>query len=197
MLPISYSDALPLLRNLDGAVVPDAWRGALPVTYHFGSGTPTVRMKLQFNWEMKKIYDVIAKMKGSELPDQWIIRGNHHDAWVNGADDPISGLVAEMEEARAIGELVKSGWKPKRTIVYAAWDAEEQGLIGSTEWVEAHADELRQKAAVYINTDSNGRGFWASAVRTRSRSSLTRLAVTFPIRRPKCLCGNAPVRSKS
>jgi len=159
VLPISYSDALPLLRNLDGAVVPDAWRGALPVTYHFGSGTPTVRMKLQFNWEMKKIYDVIAKMKGSELPDQWIIRGNHHDAWVNGADDPISGLVAEMEEARAIGELVKSGWKPKRTIVYAAWDAEEQGLIGSTEWVETHADELRQKAAVYINTDSNGRGF--------------------------------------
>ena len=159
VLPISYSDALPLLRNLDGAVVPDAWRGALPVTYHFGGGTPTVRMKLEFNWETKTIYDVIAKMKGSELPDQWIIRGNHHDAWVNGADDPISGLVAEMEEARAIGELVKSGWKPKRTIVYAAWDAEEQGLIGSTEWVETHADELRQKAAVYINTDSNGRGF--------------------------------------
>ncbi len=159
VLPISYSDALPLLRNLDGAVVPDAWRGALPVTYHFGGGTPTVRVKLEFNWETKTIYDVIAKMKGSELPDQWIIRGNHHDAWVNGADDPISGLVAEMEEARAIGELVKSGWKPKRTIVYAAWDAEEQGLIGSTEWVETHADELRQKAAVYINTDSNGRGF--------------------------------------
>lgn len=159
VLPISYGDALPLLRNMDGAVVPDAWRGALPVTYHFGGGTPTVRMKLEFNWETKTIYDVIAKMKGSELPDQWIIRGNHHDAWVNGADDPISGLVAEMEEARAIGELVKTGWKPKRTIVYAAWDAEEEGLIGSTEWVETHADELRQKAAVYINTDSNGRGF--------------------------------------
>jgi len=163
VLPISYGDALPLLRNLDGAVVPDAWRGALPVTYHFGGSTPTVRMKLQFNWETKTIYDVIAKIKGAELPDQWIIRGNHHDAWVNGADDPISGLVAEMEEARAIGELVKTGWRPKRTIVYAAWDAEEEGLIGSTEWVETHADELRQKAAVYINTDSNGRGFLGMA----------------------------------
>ena len=159
VLPISYADALPLLRNLDGAVVPDAWRGALPVTYHFGGGTPTVRMKLEFNWEMKTIYNVIAKMQGSERPDQWIIRGNHHDAWVNGASDPISGMVAEMEEARAIGELAKTGWKPKRTIVYCAWDAEEEGLIGSTEWVEANADELRKKAAVYINTDSNGRGF--------------------------------------
>lgn len=159
VLPISYSDALPLLRNLDGAVVPEPWRGALPVTYHFGGGTPTVRMKLEFNWDIKTIYNVIAKMQGSERPDQWIIRGNHHDAWVNGASDPISGMVAEMEEARAIGELVRSGWKPKRTIVYCAWDAEEQGLIGSTEWVEAHAEELRKKAAVYINTDSNGRGF--------------------------------------
>ncbi|MBP7475530.1 MAG: M28 family peptidase [Pyrinomonadaceae bacterium] len=159
VLPISYADALPLLRNLDGAVVPDAWRGALPVTYHFGGGTPTVRMKLEFKWEMKTIYNVVAKMQGSERPDQWIIRGNHHDAWVNGASDPISGMVAELEEARAIGELTKTGWKPKRTIVYCAWDAEEQGLIGSTEWVEANADELRKKAAVYINTDSNGRGF--------------------------------------
>lgn len=159
VLPISYADALPLLRNLDGAVVPDAWRGALPVTYHFGGGAPTVRMKLEFNWEMKTIYNVIAKMQGSERPDQWIIRGNHHDAWVNGADDPLSGMVSEMEEARAIGELAKTGWKPKRTIVYCAWDAEEEGLIGSTEWVEANAEELRKKAAVYINTDSNGRGF--------------------------------------
>ncbi|MEQ1922072.1 MAG: transferrin receptor-like dimerization domain-containing protein [Pyrinomonadaceae bacterium] len=159
VLPISYADALPLLRNLDGAVVPDAWRGALPVTYHFGGGTPTVRMKLEFNWEMKTIYNVIAKMQGSERPVQWIIRGNHHDAWVNGASDPISGMVAEMEEARAIGELAKTGWRPKRTIVYCAWDAEEEGLIGSTEWVEANAEELRKKAAVYINTDSNGRGF--------------------------------------
>ena len=159
VLPISYSDALPLLRNLDGAVVPDAWRGALPVTYHFGGKTPTVHLKLEFNWDIKPIYDVIAKMKGSEFPDQWIIRGNHRDAWVNGADDPTSGQVAMMEEARSIAELTKTGWKPKRTIVYAAWDGEEQGLLGSTEWVEEHADELAKKAAVYINTDSNGRGF--------------------------------------
>ena len=159
VLPISYSDALPILRNLDGAVVPAAWRGALPITYHFGGGSPTVRIKLEFNWDIKPIFNVIAKMKGNERPDQWIIRGNHHDAWVNGASDPLSGIVAEMEEARAIGELAKTGWKPKRTIVYAAWDAEEEGLMGSTEWVETHADELRQKAAVYINTDSNGRGF--------------------------------------
>ncbi len=159
VLPISYADALPLLKNLDGAVVPDAWRGALPVTYHFGGKTPTVHLKLEFNWDIISIYDVIAKMPGSERPDQWIIRGNHRDAWVNGADDPTSGQVAMMEEARSIGELVRSGWKPKRTIVYAAWDGEEQGLLGSTEWVEEHADELEKKAAVYINTDSNGRGF--------------------------------------
>jgi len=159
VLPISYSDALPLLKNLDGAVVPDSWRGALPTTYHFGGKTPTVRMKLEFNWDIKTIYDVIAKMPGSERPDQWIIRGNHRDAWVNGADDPLSGQVAMMEEARAVSELAKTGWKPKRTIIYAAWDAEEEGLIGSTEWAELHADELQQKAAVYINTDSNGRGF--------------------------------------
>jgi N-acetylated-alpha-linked acidic dipeptidase len=159
VLPISYADALPLLKNLDGAVVPESWRGALPITYHFGGNTPTVRLKLEFNWDIKPIYNVIATMLGSERPDQWIIRGNHRDAWVNGANDPISGLVAMMEEARSIGELAKTGWKPKRTIIYAAWDAEEEGLIGSTEWVEEHADELRNKAAVYINTDSNGRGF--------------------------------------
>lgn len=159
VLPISYADALPLLRNLDGAVVPDSWRGALPITYHFGGKTPTVRLKLEFNWDIKPIYNVIARMNGSERPDQWIIRGNHRDAWVNGADDPISGLVAMMEEARSISELAKTGWKPKRTIVFAAWDGEEEGLLGSTEWAETHAAELRDKAAVYINTDSNGRGF--------------------------------------
>jgi N-acetylated-alpha-linked acidic dipeptidase len=159
VLPISYSDALPLLRNLDGAVVPEQWRGALPITYHFGGNTPTVHMKLAFNWDTKTIYDVIAKMKGSERPDEWIIRGNHHDAWVNGADDPLSGQVAMMEEARAIGELAKTSWRPKRTLVYCAWDGEEEGLLGSTEWVETHADELSQKAVAYINSDTNGRGF--------------------------------------
>jgi N-acetylated-alpha-linked acidic dipeptidase len=159
VLPISYSDAAPLLKNLDGAVVPDSWRGALPYTYHFGGSSPIVHMRLEFNWDIKPIYDVIAKMQGSERPDEWIIRGNHHDGWVNGADDPLAGQVAMLEEARGIAELATTGWKPKRTIVYCAWDAEEEGLLGSTEWVEAHAAELSQKAAVYINTDGNGRGF--------------------------------------
>ena len=160
VMPISYSDALPLLKNLQGAVAPQGWRGALPITYHIGgTGAVKVHLKLAFNWDIKPAYNVIAKLRGAEFPDQWILRGNHHDAWVNGADDPISGMVALMEEARAVGELARQGWKPKRTIVYAAWDAEEPGLLGSTEWAEKHAEELRQKAVVYINTDSNGRGF--------------------------------------
>ncbi len=159
VMPISYSDAKPLLQALGGPVAPESWRGALPITYHCGPGPAKVRLKLEFNWNIAPAYDVIAKIKGSEFPDEWIIRGNHHDAWVNGADDPISGMVATMEEARAIGELVKTGWKPKRTIIYCAWDAEEPGLLGSTEWAEAHADELKNKAVIYINSDSNGRGF--------------------------------------
>ncbi len=160
VLPISYSDALPLLRNLNGPIAPEGWRGALPVTYHLGgTNSLKVHLKLEFNWDTKTIYDVIARLNGAQLPDEWIIRGNHHDAWVNGADDPLSGQVAMLEEARAVGELVKKGYKPKRTIIYAAWDGEEPGLIGSTEWVETHAEMLKEKAAVYINTDSNGRGF--------------------------------------
>ena len=159
VLPISYKDALPLLKALEGPVAPPAWRGALPVTYHLGPGPATVHLKLKFDWSRAPAYDVIAVLPGSEFPDQWIIRGNHHDAWVNGATDPVSGMVALLEEARALGELVKQGWKPKRTIVYAAWDAEEPGLLGSTEWVELHAETLQKKAVVYINTDSNARGF--------------------------------------
>jgi N-acetylated-alpha-linked acidic dipeptidase len=159
VLPISYGDAQPFLRALGGAVAPQAWRGALPVTYHLGPGPATVHLKLEFNWDVKTIYDVIARLKGSERPDEWVIRGNHHDAWVNGADDPISGQVALLEEARAVGELARTGWKPKRTIIYCAWDGEEPGLLGSTEWVETHMDELRQHAVLYLNTDSNGRGF--------------------------------------
>ncbi|MEW6733217.1 MAG: M28 family metallopeptidase [Acidobacteriota bacterium] len=159
VLPISYADALPLLRALGGPVSPSAWRGALPLTYHLGPGPATIHLKLEFDWKMTPIYNVIAKIPGSERPQEWIIRGNHHDAWVCGADDPISGLVALMEEARALGELVKSGWRPKRTIVYAAWDAEEQGLLGSTEWAETHAELLQKQTAIYINSDSNGRGF--------------------------------------
>ncbi len=159
VLPISYADALPFLKALGGPVAPEAWRGALPVTYHLGPGPAKAHLKLEFDWRMEPVRDVLAVLKGSELPDEWILRGNHYDAWVNGAQDPISGLVAELSEAKALGVLVKSGWKPKRTIVYAAWDGEEPGLIGSTEWVETHAEELSKKAVAYLNTDSNGRGF--------------------------------------
>jgi N-acetylated-alpha-linked acidic dipeptidase len=163
VLPISHEDALPLLQSLNGPVVPVAWRGRLPITYHAGPGKEKVHLKLQFNWDIKTVYNVIAKLSGSELPDEWIIRGNHHDGWVNGAADPISGMVSEMDEARAIGELVKKGFKLKRTIVYCAWDGEEQGLLGSTEWAEDHQEELRKKAVAYINTDGNSRGFVGAA----------------------------------
>lgn len=159
VLPLSYADAQPLLAALEGPVAPAHWRGALPITYHIGPGPAKVHLKVSSNWGMKTIYDVIGEIHGSEYPDEWIIRGNHHDAWVNGAADPVSGLVALMEEARALGELVKQGWKPLRTLIYCAWDAEEQGLIGSTEWVETHAEELKQKAALYVNTDMSLRGY--------------------------------------
>ncbi len=159
VLPISYGDAQPLLAALKGPVAPDPWRGALPLTYHLGPGPAKVHLKVQANWDSKTLYDVIAKIPGSTDPDEWIVRGNHHDAWVNGAEDPVSAMVDEMEEARALGELLKQGWKPKRTIIYCAWDGEEEGLLGSTEWAETHADELRQHAAAYINTDGNGRGY--------------------------------------
>ena len=159
VLPISYHDAQPLLESLGGPVAPEDWRGALPITYHIGPGKTSVRLKLEFDWKIVPAYNVIAKIKGSEFPDQWIVRGNHHDAWNPGANDPISGIASMMEEAKSIGELVKNGYKPKRTLVYCAWDAEEPGLIGSTEWVEDHVAELKQKAVVYINSDGNGRGF--------------------------------------
>jgi N-acetylated-alpha-linked acidic dipeptidase len=159
VLPISYHDATPLLQALEGSVAPDEWKGALPFTYHIGGGKARVHLKLSFDWQIRPCYDVIAKLKGSEQPDQWVIRGNHHDAWVNGAADPISGLAALLEEAKAIGALHKQGYQPKRTLVYCAWDGEEPGLLGSTEWVEDHAAELKEKAVVYINSDNNGRGF--------------------------------------
>jgi N-acetylated-alpha-linked acidic dipeptidase len=160
VLPISYQDALPLLSALEGHVVPAEWRGALPVTYKVGgTGRVKVHLKTEFNWDLVPAYNIIAKIKGSESPDQWIIRGNHHDAWVNGADDPVSALAALLEEAKAIGKLAKSGYKPKRTIVYCVWDGEEPSLLGSTEWVEDHYTELKNKAIAYINTDGNSRGF--------------------------------------
>ena len=159
VLPISYADAEPLLAALGGPIAPREWRGGLPLTYHLGPGPGTVRLQVEFSWDMVTAYNVIAKMTGAEDPDVWIVRGNHHDAWVNGATDPVSGMAAVLLEARALGELLKEGWRPKRTIVYAGWDAEEPGLLGSTEWVEQHAELLRANAAVYINSDSNSRGF--------------------------------------
>ncbi|MEI7588063.1 MAG: transferrin receptor-like dimerization domain-containing protein [Chitinophagia bacterium] len=159
VLPISYGDASPLLKDMAGPVAPKAWSGGLPFAYHIGPSKSTVHLKLAFDWKLKPGINVIATIKGAEFPDQWIIRGNHHDAWVNGAADPISGMASELEEAIAIGGLLKQGWRPKRTLVYCAWDAEEPGLMGSTEWVEDHAVELQTKAVAYINSDGNGRGF--------------------------------------
>ena len=159
VLPISYGDAQPLLAALGGPLVPADWRGGLPLTYHIGPGPATVHLKVAFSWDIKPLYNVIARIEGSTYPDEWVIRGNHHDAWVNGAYDPVSGMATELEEARALGALLGQGWKPKRTIVYAAWDGEEEGLLGSTEWVEHHAAELERHAVAYINTDAYGRGF--------------------------------------
>jgi N-acetylated-alpha-linked acidic dipeptidase len=160
VLPISYGDAEPLLAAIRGQIAPRNWRGGLGLTYHIGPGPAKVHLKMKSDWSLKTIYDVIGKIAGSTEAGQWIIRGNHHDAWVNGAEDPISGLVAEMEEARGLGELYKAGWKPKRTILFCAWDAEEPGLIGSTEFAEEHFEELRAHAVVYINSDTNGRGYF-------------------------------------
>ena len=158
VMPISYADAQPLLAALTGPVAPPAWRGGLPITYRLGPGAARVHLKLEFDWKQTPLYNVIATLKGSTFPDEWVMRGNHHDGWVNGAEDPISGMVAELEEARALGELVKQGWRPKRTIVYTAWDGEEPSLLGSTEWVEEHMADMRAKGVFYLNTDGNGRG---------------------------------------
>ena len=160
VLPISYADAQPLLAALSGSVAPAEWRGGLGITYHVGPGPAKVHLKVKSNWDLKTLYDVIGKIPGATFPDEWVIRGNHHDGWVNGAEDPVSGQIAILEEARALGEMVKAGWKPKRTIIYCAWDGEEPGLLGSTEWAEQHYDELRAHAVAYINSDTNGRGYF-------------------------------------
>jgi N-acetylated-alpha-linked acidic dipeptidase len=159
VLPISYRDALPLLSAMEGPVVPSEWHGGLPITYHLGPGPAKVKLNLKFNWKTTIAYNVIAKLEGSEYPDEWIIRGNHHDGWNHGAADPISGMVALLAEAKSVAKLAKSGQIPSRTIIYAAWDAEEVGLIGSTEWAEDHAIELQEHAVAYLNTDGNSRGF--------------------------------------
>jgi N-acetylated-alpha-linked acidic dipeptidase len=159
VLPISYADATPLLQALTGPVAPAGWRGSLPLTYHVGPSTANVHMTVQSDWGQQPVYDVIATIKGATEPDQWIVRGNHHDGWVFGAWDPLAGNIALMAEAKAIGGLLKQGWRPQRTLVYASWDGEEPGLLGSTEWAETHAAELQQKAVLYVNSDTNGRGF--------------------------------------
>ncbi len=163
VLPISYGDAQPLLAALKGPMAPEKWRGALPQAYHVGPGPAKVHLKIRSNWDTKTLYDVIVRIQGANYPEEWIVRGNHHDAWVNGAEDPISGAVALIEEARGLSELLRQGWQPKRTIIYCLWDGEEEGLLGSTEWAEAHADELRQHAVAYINTDGNGRGYLSAS----------------------------------
>jgi N-acetylated-alpha-linked acidic dipeptidase len=160
VMPISYEDAKPFLLALGGAVVPEAWRGGLPITYKTGPSVVKAHLALSFNWDRKPLYNVIAKIPGSTYPDQWVIRGNHHDAWVNGAGDPVSGASPELEEARGLGELLKQGWHPQRTIIYCFWDGEEPALLGSTEWVESHADELSKHAVAYFNSDGNGRGYF-------------------------------------
>ena len=162
VLPISYGDALPILKQLKGPVAPEAWRGALPVTYHVGPGPAQLHIKLSFEWKNRPLYNVVARIPGTTRPDEWIVYGNHHDAWVMGADDPISGASSLMETARGLGELLKTGWRPSRTIILALWDGEEWGLLGSTEWAEKHKAELQQKAVAYINTDGTGKG-WLSA----------------------------------
>ena len=159
VLPISYADASPLLSALQGPVAPEAWRGSLPITYHLGPGPAKVHLEVASNWDIKPIYDVIATLRGGIFPDQWVIRGNHHDAWVNGAEDPISGQAAMLEEARVMGELHRQGWVPSRTIIYCAWDGEEPGLLGSVEWVETHVADLQKHAVAYINSDGNDRGY--------------------------------------
>jgi N-acetylated-alpha-linked acidic dipeptidase len=163
VLPVSYADATPLLKSLGGETVPESWRGSLPFTYHTGPSTAKVHLAVAFHWERKPLYDVIARIPGSKYPDQWVLRGNHYDAWVKGAADPLAGTSAELEEARAFGELMREGWHPRRTILYCFWDGEEPGMLGSTEWAEAHAEELRQRAVAYFNTDGNGRGYFRPA----------------------------------
>ena len=157
--PISYGDALPLLRALRGKMAPlDSWKGALPIPYHVGPGPTRVHMALRFDWQVRPLYDVVVRIPGAADPDQWVIYGNHHDAWVNGAHDPLSGAIALMETARSFAELERTGWRPRRTIVLALWDGEEWGLLGSTEWAEMNADALQTSAVAYFNSDTNSKG---------------------------------------
>jgi N-acetylated-alpha-linked acidic dipeptidase len=162
VLPISYNDAQPFLKSLHGQTVPEKWRGSLSFTYKTGPSKAMAHLAVAFNWDRKPLYDVVATIPGATFPDEWVVRGNHHDAWVNGAGDPISGASPQLEEARALGELLKQGWKPARTIIYCFWDGEEPALLGSTEWAEFHADDLKKHAVAYFNSDSNSRGLFGA-----------------------------------
>jgi len=175
-LPISYGDAQHLLAELGGPVAPKGWRGALPITYHVGGGPARVHLAVQSDWSLKPIYDVIGVMKGAERPNEWVIRANHRDGWVFGAWDPLSGQSAMLEEARSIGALAKTGWRPKRTIIYGSWDGEEPGLLGSTEWAEQHAEELKAKAVLYVNSDSNTRGLLGAGASYSAQRLITEAA---------------------
>ena len=170
VLPISSADAEPIMRTLDGPAAPSDWRGALPVTYKLGGdGGSVVKLSVAFNWDLAPAYNVIARMEGAEFPDEWVIRGNHHDAWVIGARDPMSGLVPLMAQAKAFGALAKAGWRPKRTMVFAVWDAEEPGLLGSTEWAEHHRDALSERRSLTSIRTGTRAGSWRSAARMRCR----------------------------
>jgi N-acetylated-alpha-linked acidic dipeptidase len=164
-IPISYHDAAPILRALNGPVVPQGWQGALPFSYHIGPGGVRVHLVSDQDYQRRVIWDVVGTIKGSVYPDEWVVAGNHRDAWVYGAVDPSSGTAAMLETVHGVGALLKQGWRPKRTIVFGSWDAEEEGLIGSTEWVEQHSREL-EKAVAYFNVDVAvaGSDFGASAV---------------------------------
>jgi N-acetylated-alpha-linked acidic dipeptidase len=163
--PISYADAWPILENLSGPESPREWQGALPFTYHLGPGPAKVKLHLKQDYQLRTIWDVIGRVRGSQEPDQWVVAGNHRDAWVYGAVDPNSGTAAMLETVHGVGELLKTGWKPKRTMIFSSWDAEEEGLIGSTEWGEQHEKDL-VNAAAYFNMDVavSGPKFGASAV---------------------------------
>ncbi len=163
--PLSYGDAAPILANLGGPESPRSWQGALPFTYHVGPGPVKVHLSLKMNYLFVTIWDVLGVIRGSQFPDEWVLTGNHRDAWVYGAVDPNSGTAAQLEAVHGIGKLLKSGWRPKRTMLFASWDAEEEGLIGSTEFAEQHAKEI-SRAVAYFNMDIAvaGPDFGASAV---------------------------------
>ena len=164
-VPISYHDAEPILQALKGPSVPQGWQGALPFRYHIGGNGVKVHLVSVQDYQRRIIWDVIGKVKGSEFPNDWVVAGNHRDAWVYGAVDPNSGTAAMLEAVHGVGELLKQGWRPKRTMVFCSWDAEEEGLMGSTEWVEQHGAELAN-AVAYFNVDVgvSGPHFGAEAV---------------------------------